>query len=264
MADQIPKSGQPGQETLIRRLKRGLLSEIPGEDTASKPAGQAPHAVKSWSDTLATISTGVVAIATVMTWIFGASRGFPAWFSYVLTFFVVVAVFKYSEVHVRRLFRFLSLRRYLRQQRFRLVDIIQGFGDLISFTLEDSVTSVLRKTAEKTGRPIVDPDIFAYPNQLLSNILLRLSDAGRNITIAEFKGALNELSTLIQFCSQFYFRKPVGENRLSGVTPAERNSLELARENFADYVRRFQAFHDEVQLRMGTGTRAHFEIPRPI
>jgi hypothetical protein len=110
----------------------------------------------------------------------------------------------------------------------------------------------------------VETDLFTYPEQSLANILGRLSEEGGSISAGEFKGVLNDLSTLIRYCSHFYFRKPVQENRLSGLDALDRNSLELARENFVDFVRKFQDFHNEVQLRLGSDKREHFELPRPL
>jgi hypothetical protein len=262
--DQVPQQTPPGQETLLARIKRGLAGGTAGAGSRPTNDSASPAPVKGWSDTLTTISTGVVAIATLATWLFGGTRAFPQWLSYLLTLFVLVAVFKYSESHARRLSRFLSLRHYVRQQRFKLVDMIQGFNDLISSKLDDSVTSAHWKIAGRNGRPIVDTDLFGYPERTLSNILLRLSDAGARISIAEFKGVLGDMGVLVGFCSRFYFRKPVEENRLGEVHPDDLKSLEFARENFADFVRRFQAFDDEVQLRMGTPTRARLEIPKPL
>ncbi len=213
---------------------------------------------------MATVATGVVAIATIVNWFFGGTHAFPRWFSYVLTLFVTFALYKYSEVHVRKLARFLTLRRYIRRQRFRLVEMIQGFGDLISTSQENSLTSVLTRISEKSGHELVDRDLFSYPQQILSNILFRLSDAGGRVSIGEFKGVLNDLSTLIRFCGYFSFTKPVRENRIAGMNSEDRSSLELARENFADFVRRFQAFHDEVQLRLGTELRTRLDIPKPL
>jgi len=40
--------------------------------------------------------------------------------------------------------------------------------------------------------------------------------------------------------------------------------LEFARENFADFLRRYQIFFDEVSVRLGLTSRAHFEIPKPL
>lgn len=263
IVDQSSQQIHPGQETLLARIKRALVSGTSGAG-APPESGASPPLVKGWSDTLTTISTGVVAIATLATWLFGGTRAFPQWLSYLLALFVLVAVYKYSESHFRRLVRFLSLRHYVRQQRFKLVDMIQGCNDLISTKLDDSVTSAHWKIAGRNGRPVVDTDIFGFPERLLSNILLRLSDAGPRISIAEFKGVLGDMGMLVEFCSRFYFRKPVEENRLGEVHPDDRRSLEFARENFADFIRRFQAFDDEVRLRMGSPTRARLEIPKPL
>jgi hypothetical protein len=262
MATDASSRKHPGQETLIARWKRSLVSRE-GEETEERRRAAA-HPVKGWSDTLTTISTGVVAIATLVSWFFGGSHNFPRWFSYLLTVFVLVAAYKYSESHLRRLVRYFAIRLYLRRQRFRLADIIQGFGDLISTKLEDSVTSVLRRIAERNAKGIVETDLFTFPEQSLANILLRLSEAGGTLSAGEFKGVLNDLSVLIRYCSHFYFRKPVQENRLSGLDPAERNGLELARENFVDFVRKFQDFHNEVQLRLGSEKRERFDLPRPL
>lgn len=264
MLDETLQPKQPGQETLLRRLKRGLVEGYPPDQTAQKSGGASSPPVKGWSDSLATISTGVVAIATLAGWLFGSAHGFPHWFTYIITVFVLLAIYKYSEHHVGRFFRHLSLRSFMRQERYRLVEIIQGFGDLISPKLDDSVSSVIQRISQRSGRTIVEPELFDYPNEILSNILLRLTDAGKKVTVSEFKGVLNDLSTLLTFCSHLYFRKPVEDNKLGGVTPADRNSLELARENFADFVRRFQAFHDEIHLRMGSGSRARFDVPKPF
>ena len=91
MNDETLQGKQPGQETLLRRLKRGLVEGYPPDQTAQKSAG-APTPVKGWSDSLATISTGVVAIATLAGWLFGGAHGFPHWFTYIITVFVLVAI----------------------------------------------------------------------------------------------------------------------------------------------------------------------------
>lgn len=183
--------------------------------------------------------------------------------TYVLTLFVAVALYKYSEAYLKRAVRLLIVRRFLRQQRFRLVGSIEGFSDLMSLRLESSVTSVIRKVSERTGTPLVDPDLLPIPDQFLSNILIGLSEAGGHVSIREFRGVLNDRSTLIKFSTNFYFRKPAAEGMFALVKPDDRNGLEAARESYADFVRRFEVFYDEVRLRVGSGERARFEIPPP-
>ena len=264
MTEQQTRHKEPGADTLLGRIRKSVLKGVdtqglkPGEATPTTPS------VKGWSESLVTISTGVVAIATLATWFFGASKGFPVWVTYVLTLFVAIAVFKYSEVYLKRLLRLFLLRQYLRQQRFRLVDSIEGFSDLMSLRLETSVTSVLKRVSERSGVRVVDPDLLPIPDQFLSNILIGLSEAGGRITIREFQGVLNDLSTLIKFSTYFFFRKPVDEGAVQQTRSEDRATMEAARENYADFIRRFEEFYDEVRLHVGTGARARFEIPPPI
>ncbi len=264
MSDLSSQQKQPGPDTLLGRIRRNVLQGLDAGGSSPRNAPGSPPSVKGWNESLVTISTGVVAIATLATWFFGGARGFPAWVTYVLTIFVAVALYKYSETYLKRLLGLLIVRRYLRQQRFRLVDSIEGFSDLMSLRLESSVTSVLKKVSGRTGTAIVDPDLLPIPDQFLSNILVGLSEAGGRVTIREFRGVLNDLSTLIKFSTNFYFRKPAEEGKLALVKPDDRNSLEAARENYADFVRRFEVFYDEVRLRVGSGERARFEIPSPL
>jgi hypothetical protein len=38
----------------------------------------------------------------------------------------------------------------------------------------------------------------------------------------------------------------------------------MAWENFADFVRRYSIFYDEINGKLGSSARAHFEIPKPL
>jgi hypothetical protein len=262
--EQLPKQKEPGPDTLLGRIRKSVLKASDTQGVKPRDGSQAAPAVKGWSESLVTISTGVVAIATLATWFFGGSKGFPAWVTYVLTVFVAVAVYKYSERYLRGLLRLFLIRQYLRQQRFRLVDSIEGFSDLMSLRLESSLTSVLKKISGGAGVDVVDPDLLPIPDQFLSNILVGLSEAGSRITIREFQGVLNDLSTLIKFSTYFFFTKPTADGVLRQVKAEDRNGLEAVRENYADFLRRFEVFYDEVRLHVGTGARARFEIPPPI
>jgi hypothetical protein len=158
----------------------------------------------------------------------------------------------------------LALRSYLRDQHAHLTDFLQRFGELVTLRSDDSIAVALQRISERTGQEVVDKDLFAFVDQHLSDILLRLSDLGKGIRLGEFRGMLNDLSTQIRFCSHFYFKKPIQVKGIAQVTAEERRSLELARENFADFVRRYQTFYDSVHIRIGSSVRAHFEIPKPL
>lgn len=80
----------------------------------------------------------------------------------------------------------------------------------------------------------------------------------------EFKGVMNDLNTLIRFCTCFYFKKPFNGREASDLTKDEIKEVEFAHENFVDFLRRYQIFYDEVSGRLGSTTRAHFEIPKPL
>jgi hypothetical protein len=219
---------------------------------------------KRWVDNIAAISSAVIAIGTLLSWFLNRQGSFPKWFFYVLTVFILFIMYKYFENSIRSFVQSFSVRSYLRQQHHLLIDHIQRFAELVTLRGEDSITQVLDKIGERSKQEIVDRDLFAFPDQLLSNILLRLSESGRGISVGEFKGVLNDLNSLIKFCSHFYFKKPLHIRGITGLNAEERKSVDLARENFADFVRRYQTFFDEVNGRLGSSARAHFEIPKPL
>jgi hypothetical protein len=219
---------------------------------------------KRLNETLTTVSSGVVAIGTLVGWFFGSSRGFPPWFTYVLTGFVILLLYKYSEGTIRMIIQNLAVRSFIRDQHPKLVDFIQRFSELVTTRGDGSIAVALQKISERKGKDLVDRDLYSWPDQFISNILLRLSDAGKSISVGEFKGILNDLSSLIKFTSYFYFQKPMHLGDLGELTKDERKTLELVRENYADFVRRFGAFHDDVNGRFGSSTRAHYDIPKPV
>jgi hypothetical protein len=234
------------------------------EETTPKAQTQSGTGEKRWFDTLATISSAVIAIGTLIGWFFGKQSSFPHWFSYLLALFILVIIYKYTEPSIRRIIRSLSVRTFLRDQHQRLIDFLQRFAELVTLRGDDSIAVILQKITEQRKQDIVDRDLFAYPDQFISNILLRLSESGNRISLTEFKGVLNDLSTLIKFCSYFYFKKPIHVRGIQNLTTEERKNLELARENFADFVRRFSAFYDDANVKLGSTARAHFELPKPL
>ena len=234
------------------------------EEATPKAEPQTGPGEKRWFDTLATISSAVIAIGTLIGWFFGKQSNFPHWFSYLLALFILVIIYKYSEPSIRRIIRALAVRTFLKDQHQRLLDFLQRFAELVTLRGDDSIAVILQKISEQRKQDIVDRDLFAYPDQFISNILLRLSESGSGISLTEFKGVLNDLSTLIKFCSYFYFKKPIHIAGIQNLTAEERKNLELARENFADFVRRFSSFYDEANVKLGSTSRAHFEIPKPI
>ncbi len=219
---------------------------------------------KRWNETLTTVSTGVVAVGTLVSWFFGSTRGFPSWFTYVLTGFIALIIYKYSERSIRQVVQTLAVRSYIREQLPRLVDFIQRFSELVTMRGDGSIAAVLQKISERKGKDLVDRDLYVWPDQFIANILLRLSDAGKATSVGEFKGVLNDLSSLVKFTSQFYFQKPIHLGDLGEITKEERKTVELVRENYADFVRRYAAFYDDVNSRFGSSARAHFDIPKPL
>lgn len=233
-------------------------------ELASKLDARIPGTEKRLIDTLATVSSAVIAIGTLLNWFFGKQTAFPKWFFYILTLFILVILYKYFEDSIRRLIQTLSVRAYLRQQHFQLVDCLQRFNELTSPHGDDSIGLALKTIAERKGQDIVDRDLFVYSDQFVSNILLRMSDSGRHLSVGEFKGIMNDLTTLIKFSTHFYFKKPLHVTGIGDLSVEERKNIELARENFADFVRRYQKFYDEVNAKLGSSARGHFEIPKPL
>ncbi len=224
----------------------------------------APGHKKPWVDNIATVSTALIAIGTLLNWFFGKQSSFPHWFFYVLTFLIVVILYKYFEESIRQFIQIVSVRNYLRQSRFQLVDSLQRFSELVAQRSEDSIVRILQDASTRLGRDVIDKDLVAYFEQILSNILLKLSDSGKEIRVAEFKGILNDLTILIKFAAHFYFKRTLYGPGTDALTADELKSSELARENFADFVRRYQIFYDEVHAKLGSTSRAHFEIPKPL
>ena len=73
-----------------------------------------------------------------------------------------------------------------------------------------------------------------------------------------------DLSTLIKLCSYFCFKKPFHIVGVASLTSDDKKNVELAHENFVDFVRRFAAYYDEANAKIGSTARAHFEIPKPL
>lgn len=219
---------------------------------------------KKWINNVATISSALIALGTLLNWFFGKQNSFPHWFFYILTFLIVVILYKYFEETIRRYIQVWALKSYLREAHFHLVDSLQRFSELVTQRSDDSIVRVLETISGRVGQEIVDKDLFAYADQLIANVFLKLSDSGRNITVGEFKGIISDMSTLIKFCTHFYFKKPLHVREVVDLTRDEMKNLELARENFADFVRRYQVFYDEVNAKLGSTARGHFEIPKPL
>jgi hypothetical protein len=220
---------------------------------------------KRWIDNMSAIASALIAIGTLLNWFFGRQNAsFPHWFFYILTALILVMLYKYFEEGIRRAIQTLAVKNFLRQAHFQLLDSLQRYSDLVTQKSDDSIVRIMETIGERTGSVIVDPDVIPYIDQLISNILLKLSDSGKNASIGEFKGMVNDLNTLIRFTTHFYFKRPLNGKDASEYTPEELKSLELARENYADFLRRYQVFFDEVQTKLGSSVRAHFEIPKPI
>jgi hypothetical protein len=236
-----------------------MTEQSPKLESGTPPQG------KRWVENMSAVASALIAIGTLLNWFFGRQNvSFPHWFFYVLTFLILVILYKYFEESIRRYIQILAVKSYLRQAHFTLLDSLQRFSDIVTQKSDDSIVRILQSISQRTGREMVDPDLVPYFDQMLSNILLKLSESGRNTTAGEFKGMINDLSTLIKFTTHFYFKKPLSGHEFSDFTQEELKSLELARENYADFLRRYQVFFDEVQTKVGSSVKAHFEIPKPI
>jgi hypothetical protein len=227
-------------------------------------SGTAPAGGAKWVSSISTIASALLALATLFSLFFGAKTHFPPWFLYALTVLMIVILYKYFEDSIRRLIQAISLRSFLREQHFQLLDFIQRFNELVTPRGEDSIILAIHKIEERNGQEILDKDLLSYHDQFLSNIFLRMSEAGKELSAGEFKGIMNDLGTLIKFASYFYFKKPLHLRGLGDLNKEERKNIELARENFADFVRRYSIFYDEINGKLGSSARAHFEIPRPL
>ncbi|HTX98632.1 MAG TPA: hypothetical protein VMG09_01295 [Bacteroidota bacterium] len=219
---------------------------------------------KKWIDNIAAVSSALIAIGTLLNWFFGRESSFPKWFFYVLTILILVILYKYFEESIKRFFAALAVKNYIREAHFKLLDNLQRFSELVSPRSDDSIVHVIETVSTRRGKPLVDRDLYPYADQLVQNILLKLSESGRGLSAGEFKGVLNDLTTLIRFCTYFYFKKPFHVQDAGDLTKDEMKELEFARENFADFLRRYQIFFDEVSVRLGLTSRAHFEIPKPL
>jgi len=238
------------------------MAEAATKDTAlGSPAS--PSGAK-WAGSISTIASALLALATLFSLFFGAKTHFPSWFLYALTALMLVIIYKYFEDSIRRVIQAISLRSYLREQHFQLLDFIQRFNELVTPRGEDSIILAIHKIEERNSHEVIDKDLLSYHDQFLSNILLRMSEAGKELSAGEFKGIMNDLGTLIKFSSYFYFKKPLHLQGLGELNKEERKNIELARENFADFVRRYSIFYDEINGKLGSTARAHFEIPKPL
>jgi hypothetical protein len=236
-------------------------------EVASKEAvavGTTPASGAKWAGSISTIASALLALATLYSLFFGAKTHFPPWFLYALTVLMAVILYKYFEDSIRRVIQAISLRSFLREQHFQLLDFIQRFNELVTPRGEDSIILAIHKIEERSGQEIIDKDLLNYHDQFLSNVLLRMSEAGKELSAGEFKGIMNDLGTLIKFSSYFYFKKPLHMRGIADLNKEERKNIELARENFADFVRRYSIFYDEINGKLGSSARAHFEIPKPL
>jgi len=219
---------------------------------------------KRWIDNIAAVSSALIAIGTLLNWFFGRESSFPKWFFYVLTILILVILYKYFEESIKRFFASLAVRSYIREAHFKLLDSLQRFSDLVSQRSDDSIVHVIETIGTRRGKPLVDKDLYPYADQLVQNILMKLSESGKSLSAGEFKGVMNDLNTLIRFCTYFYFKKPFNVREATDLTKEEVKEIDFARENFVDFLRRYQIFYDEVSGRLGSTTRAHFEIPKPF
>ncbi len=235
---------------------------MPEEGIKAQILPQAPP--KKWIDNIAAVSSALIAIGTLLNWFFGRESSFPKWFFYVLTILILVILYKYFEESIKRFFAAIAVKNYIREAHFKLLDNIQRFSELVAQRSEDSIIHVVETIGTRRGKPLVDKDLYPHADQLVQNVLLKLSESGRGLSAGEFKGVLNDLTTLIKFCTFFYFKKPFLAHDAGDLTKEEMKELEFARENFADFLRRYQIFYDEVSVRLGSTTRAHFEIPKPL
>ncbi|RPH36436.1 hypothetical protein EHM92_04510, partial [bacterium] len=238
------------------------MAELVSKDAAT--SGTVPASGVKWASSISTIASALLALATLFSLFFGAKTRFPPWFLYALTVLMVVIIYKYFEDSIRRMIQAISLRSFLREQHFQLLDFIQRFNELVTPRGEDSIILTIHKIEERSGQDIIDKDLLSYLDQFISNILLRMSEAGKELSVGEFKGIMNDLSTLIKFCSYFYFKKPLHVRGITDLNKEERKNIELARENFADFVRRYSMFYDEINGKLGSSARARFEIPKPL
>jgi hypothetical protein len=233
-------------------------------EEAAKAQLLGPPPARKWVDNIAAVSSALIALATLLNWFFGRDSRFPPWFFYVLTALILVIMFKYFEDSIRRFYQSMALRSYIREAHFKLLDNLQRFGELVGPRNDESMVHLIESIATRRGKPVVDRDLYPYADMLIQNILLKLSASGKSLSVGEFKGVMNDLTTLIKFCTYFYFKKPFLMDGIPDLTKEELKEFEFARENFADFLRRFQIFYDEVSGRFGTTSKGHFEIPKPL
>ena len=101
------------------------------EEASAKPAVQVTQS--RWVNHIATISTALIALGTLLNWFFGkGGPSFPRWFFYILTFLIVVILYNYFQESIRRELQKLAVRSYLRQAHFHLLDSLQRFSELVS------------------------------------------------------------------------------------------------------------------------------------
>src|SRR5512134_1911142 len=128
------------------------MAEVVSKDTAHGGLASPPE--KKWVTQIGTISSALLALATLISLFFGPKTRFPPWFIYALTGLIVVILYKYFEDTIRRAFQAMSLRTYLREQHFQLLDFVQRFNELVTQRGEDSIIHVLQKIGERSGQEI--------------------------------------------------------------------------------------------------------------
>src|SRR5512133_2532679 len=136
------------------------MAEVASKDAAASGAVQ-PGGAK-WAGSISTIASALLALATLYSLFFGAKTPFPSWFIYALTVLMIVIVYKYFEESIRRVIQAISLRSYLREQHFQLLDFIQRFNELVTPRGEDSIILAIHKIEERNGQEIIDKDLLNY------------------------------------------------------------------------------------------------------
>jgi hypothetical protein len=140
---------------------------------------------------------------------------------------------------------------------------------LIQYRRADSIASILlhlQAQEDWMGANISSGDFDELCENWYSHVRSRVVASSRHFN--EFRFALSDLTMIILACERVYFERSFQNIRAKGVvllSENDRAALNLARENFAAFIRRFLEFCRAVSDAVGTPiAEICIEIPKPL
>jgi len=223
---------------------------------------------KNWSERALAVSTIVMAVSSVLTLSISILTNvavLPVWIVYFPLVVFVAALFFLVYSNARKILVWWRKRAVAGSSFPNLITLAKEFANLTTLRLNDTIVYGFGKIPE-SGPSLQNREFAELCEWVTNNLVARLENSKRKFN--ELKLGIRDLHTLVHSFHRVYFiegMKKASSIEISNIPEDNKKIIEVARENFARYLDKFQSLCNEINERLGRKEfDYYFEKAKPL